>query len=285
MTDTSDGSEPNDRTPMTGFCAFTLTSATGAKFWLMPIARSSLPLICAASYALGTLRPAPSAMLPGSWVAGGPTRVTTPCSWSVLISSGMPRRCDGRDPLQAVGQAGDLRRVGHVVRPGEVDDAADVVLLDQLLAVGDAELLLVVRDVGRVGRVGRLPVGVGDEELPDLLLERHPLDDLVDPVAAAGRRRGRCTERGHGDRTCQEQQEQRSESGRSSGTVPPGRGTRGGVARGSAARSDECRRRDAGLEPSNEMSTRSAKLNYTPTTRVNGQIAKKGRNPTSPSAR
>ena len=45
--DTSVGSEPNDRTPMTGFCALTLTSASGAKSWLMPIARSSLPLICA----------------------------------------------------------------------------------------------------------------------------------------------------------------------------------------------------------------------------------------------
>ena len=74
---------------MTGFCALTLTSASGAKFWLMPIARSSLPLIFAASYVSVSLRPAPSAMLPGSAVAGGPTRVTTPCSWSVAIISGM----------------------------------------------------------------------------------------------------------------------------------------------------------------------------------------------------
>ena len=149
------------------------------------------------------LRPAPSAMLPGSWVAGGPTRVTTPCSWSVLISSGMSAPLRGRDPLQPVGQAGDLLRVGHVVGPGEVDDAAEVVLLDQLLAVGDPELALVVRDVGGVGRVRGLPVGVGDEELADLLLQRHPLDDLVDPVAAAGRRRP--GHRGQSDRTGQEQ--------------------------------------------------------------------------------
>ena len=37
-------------------------------------------------------RVAPIAMLPGNWVAGGPTRATMPVSWSVLISSGM---CDG----------------------------------------------------------------------------------------------------------------------------------------------------------------------------------------------
>jgi hypothetical protein len=29
-------------------------------------------------------------MLPGNWVAGGPTRATMPPSWSVETSSGMP---------------------------------------------------------------------------------------------------------------------------------------------------------------------------------------------------
>jgi hypothetical protein len=33
-------------------------------------------------------------MLPGNWVAGGPTRTTTPCSWSVDTSNGMPEGCD-----------------------------------------------------------------------------------------------------------------------------------------------------------------------------------------------
>ena len=234
---------------MTGFCAFTLTSATGAKFWLMPIARSS----CAAD--LGrVVRVGHAASRAQRHVAGqlGGRRSDPGDDAVLLVGADQQRdagRLRGRHPLQAVGQAGDLLGVRHVVRPGEVDDAADVVLLDQLLAVRDAELLLVVRDVGRVGRVGGPPVGVGDEELPDLLLQRHPLDDLVDPVAAAGRRRS--TQRGHGDRHMP----------RAAGAaVGVGRGSRarclqGGGAR-RAARVSGGRGRAGSLKPSNEISTR-----------------------------
>ena len=50
-----------------------------------------------------------------------------PCSWSVATSAarGCRRRCG---PLQTVGEAGDLGRVVDVAGPGEVDDAAEVVL-------------------------------------------------------------------------------------------------------------------------------------------------------------
>ena len=214
---------------MTGFCALTLTSASGAKSWLMPMARSS----CAADPA-GVVRVGRAATRAQRHVAGqlGGRRADPGDDAVLLVGADRQRDAGplrGRHPLQAVGQAGDLLGVRHVVRPGEVDDATDVVLLDQLLAVRDAELLLVVRDVGRVGRVGRLPVGVGDEELPDLLLQRHPLDELVDPVAAAGRRRS--THGGQSDRTRHEQEQQRSESGADLGHGASRAGERAGAAR------------------------------------------------------
>ena len=74
---------------MTGLSGLTLTSQTGAKLVLTPIASSSRPVIAAAVRASGALRPAPSAIDPGNWVAGGPMRVTTPCSWSMATWSGM----------------------------------------------------------------------------------------------------------------------------------------------------------------------------------------------------
>ncbi len=83
------GFEENERTPITGFSGFTFTSATGAKFWLIPIARSSLPVTSAADFASLGSRAAPSAMLPGNWVAGSVIRTTRPCSWSVEISAGI----------------------------------------------------------------------------------------------------------------------------------------------------------------------------------------------------
>ena len=55
----------------------------------MPIALSSRPVMAAAVRASAVLREAPSAIDPGNWVAGGPTRVTTPCSWSVPTVRGM----------------------------------------------------------------------------------------------------------------------------------------------------------------------------------------------------
>jgi hypothetical protein len=81
--------DPNDRTPMTGLAGLTFTSATGARSWLMPIAASSRPVIAPALRASATSRVAPSAMLPGNCVAGGPTRTTDPFSWSVLMNAGM----------------------------------------------------------------------------------------------------------------------------------------------------------------------------------------------------
>ena len=139
---------------MTGLAGLTLTSATGAKFQLMPIAASSSPLMAAAVCASRLLRPAPSAMLPGSWVAGGPIRATMPPSWSMPTSDGTAMRWLERGVLDAVGETRDLVGVLHAVGPGEVDDAAGLVAVDQLLGVVDAVQLLVRRDVGRVLGVG-----------------------------------------------------------------------------------------------------------------------------------
>ncbi len=86
----SSGSEEKERTPITGFAGLTFTSATGAKFWVMPTARSSCPVMAAAARASSTLRPAPNAMLPGNSVAGAPNRRTAPCSWSMEMVSGTP---------------------------------------------------------------------------------------------------------------------------------------------------------------------------------------------------
>ena len=73
---------------MTGLSGLTLVSATGAKLVLTPMACSSSPVMAAAVRASSVLRPAPSAIEPGNCVAGGPMRVTTPCSWSIAICSG-----------------------------------------------------------------------------------------------------------------------------------------------------------------------------------------------------
>jgi len=65
---------------MTGLAGLTFTSESGALFMLMPIARSSCPVMAAACFASAVLRVAPSAMLPGKVVAGAPIRVTRPSS-------------------------------------------------------------------------------------------------------------------------------------------------------------------------------------------------------------
>ena len=82
------GREEKDRVPMTGLRGLTLTSQSGAKFVLTPIASSSRPVMAAAVRASGALRPHRGPSTRGTaWP--GPMRVTTPCSWSVAIWSGM----------------------------------------------------------------------------------------------------------------------------------------------------------------------------------------------------
>ena len=70
-----------------------LTSTDDGQTWSANVQTQSHavgPVMAAAVRAMGALRPAPSAIEPGNWVAGGPIRVTTPCSWSMAILSGMP---------------------------------------------------------------------------------------------------------------------------------------------------------------------------------------------------
>ncbi|CAM5727506.1 hypothetical protein SALBM217S_00259 [Streptomyces griseoloalbus] len=101
------------------------------------------------------------------------------------------RQTEGR-LLDAVGQVGDLVRVAGVVRPGEVDDAADPVLGDQLGGRAHPDLGQVGVDVGLVGVGGGVAVDPHHEELADLLLQRHPGDEgaqfaVVGAVRAGGR--------------------------------------------------------------------------------------------------
>src|SRR5690606_16320436 len=81
----------------------------------------------------------------------------------------------------------------------EVDDAARLVLADDVGRGVDAVLLL----VALVFLVGRVAPHVGDEELADLLLEGHPAQRAFGPVrvvsAGVGRRAG--VPRGRGFRT------------------------------------------------------------------------------------
>lgn len=94
--------------------------------------------------------------------------------------------------LDAVGEVGDLVRVTGVVRPGEVDDAADVVLGDQLGGGTDPDLGQVGVDVGLVGVGGGVPVDPHHEELADLLLQAHPGDELLEALGGGGGGGGGC---------------------------------------------------------------------------------------------
>ncbi|WP_418605740.1 Maf family protein [Georgenia sp. SUBG003] len=129
-------------------------------------------------------------MLPGRTVAGGPDPGDDPA----LLVDG-----DGeRDPgsvvaqgglLEAVGQGGDLAGLLGVAGPGEVEDAAEVVLLDDLGGGVDAVAGLVAGLHRRV--VGRGAVDVRPGHLADELVEGHVRDDRVDLGGGGGGGRGR----------------------------------------------------------------------------------------------
>ncbi len=101
-----------------------------------------------------------------------------PCHYAVFLVGGDQQgdgdALGGGGPLDAVGEVGDLVGLAGVVRPAEVDDAAEMVLGDQFGGVGDAHLLAVGLGVGGV-RIGRgVPVDPHHEELADLFLQLHP---------------------------------------------------------------------------------------------------------------
>jgi hypothetical protein len=109
-------------------------------------------------------------MLPGICVAGGPKRATSaPPSWSTE---------------QPVGQGGDLGGVADVVvvvAGRVVDDTARVVLRDGLRRCVDAEEPLVRGPCGVADVVGVATGHLDDEELADLLLQRHVTQERVHP--------------------------------------------------------------------------------------------------------
>jgi hypothetical protein len=86
--------------------------------------------------------------------------------------------------LDPVGQRRDLPRLVEVVGPPVVDDAAELVPVDEILGVADLGAVhrLVRLDVGWVCRVDAFAVHVGDKELADLLLQSHVPDLVEDPA-------------------------------------------------------------------------------------------------------
>ena len=67
---TSSGSEPNERTPITGLSGLVFTSATGAKSRLTPTCASSAPIAAATERVSSTSSTTPSARWPGVRAAG-----------------------------------------------------------------------------------------------------------------------------------------------------------------------------------------------------------------------
>ncbi len=85
--ETSAGSEPNERTPITGLSGFTLMSATGARFSVMPAARSSSARARAICSVSATSSIVPSASGPGSELPRlASRRVTSPPSSSIATT-------------------------------------------------------------------------------------------------------------------------------------------------------------------------------------------------------
>ncbi len=85
---TSAGSSPNERIPITGFCGFVLTSATGAKSRLTPTLASSAPSDAATRSVSTTSSTTPSAPLPGYELPrSASSRVTSPPSSSIAMST------------------------------------------------------------------------------------------------------------------------------------------------------------------------------------------------------
>ena len=115
--ETSAGSEPNERTPITGLSGLVLTSATGARSSVIPTARSSSASARAICSVSATSSIAPSARWPGTRAAAiASSRVTSPPSSSIATTVAAETRID-------VGQAPQLLRPLDVAR--EEDDAAE----------------------------------------------------------------------------------------------------------------------------------------------------------------
>lgn len=192
--------------------------------------------------------------------------------------------------LQAVGQLRDLHRVVEVVPRVvvEVDDAAEVVLLDDLRGGVDAEVRLVLR----VDLVGRLAVDPGHEQLADLLFEGQPVQGAL----RFGREgvhlpslTGRCGARaGHGEcaRHRQHEYSARKNTSDAQGASQYPRGADGSVSARNAAREFltrtsrllESYSRTKGLSIGHADQSWPDFLRQSGTTRV-AESAKKGRTP------
>ena len=104
--------------PITGFCGFVLTSATGAKSRLTPAAASSAPSEAATRSLKPTSSTTPSAAFPGYELpVAASSRVTSPPSSSIATIT------SSRFGAQVGGQRAELLRALDV--PGVEDDAAE----------------------------------------------------------------------------------------------------------------------------------------------------------------
>ncbi len=93
-------SDPNERIPITGFCGFVFTSATGAKSRFTPAAASSAPSEAATRSVRSTSSTTPSAPLPGYELpVAASRRVTSPPSSSIAIR--MSGRSERRSSVSA----------------------------------------------------------------------------------------------------------------------------------------------------------------------------------------
>ena len=152
---TSSGSAPKARIPITGFCGFTFTSATGAKSRFTPTAASSAPIERATRSVSSTSSTTPSARVPGIRRALGPLE---PRDVAALLVD------RDEEPVgvgaQRGGERRELRAVDHV--RGEERDAAEAA---------------VEQPPDPVGRLGPL-------EAREQARRREPFEPLAHPRTA-----------------------------------------------------------------------------------------------------
>ena len=108
---------PNERMPITGFCGFVFTSATGAKSRFTPTSARSAPIAPATRSVSSTSSTAPSAALPGIRAAG---RDLEPRHVPALLVD------PDQDLALRAQHAGQLAQLlGALDVPAEQDDAAE----------------------------------------------------------------------------------------------------------------------------------------------------------------
>ena len=140
--ETSSASEPNERMPMTGFCGFVLTSATGAKSRLTPASASSAPSDAATLSLSSTSSTTPSAAFPGYELpVAASSRVTSPPSSSIATTRSSRSERSSAVSARSCSRALDV--------PGVEHDAAEPVREAPSHPVGHGRALEAGKDAAR----------------------------------------------------------------------------------------------------------------------------------------